>query len=170
MRPVLSSSFQTNTEKLRSLESRDATKSLVETLLSGINQQQHAGSSKAAPPAACDTECVNDEEESVCSVRLYHGGRGGGSGSRHRAEYYYCDGEDEPEEDEEVSESHDLTHQLEMEAELARARKEALRLQQQNRALLGELEDLDKLLVEAGMCFPWRAILDFLCYHVSMCL
>lgn len=153
---------QTKTEKLRSLESRDAAKALVETVLSGINhhqQQQQGGScSKAEPTAKRNSEYDCDEEGSVCSVQHYHDSRGGGGGSRPRTEYYYCDQEDDLEEDA-LSESHDLNHQLEMEAELARARQEALRLQQQNRALLGELEDLDKLLVEAGMFILSNAFL-----------
>ena len=125
-------------------------------MLSGINhqqQQQQGGSCSKAEPAAkrnVDFDC--DEEGSVCSVQHYHDSRGGGSGGRHRTEYFYCDQGDELEE-EELSESQDHNHRMEMEAELARARQEALRLQQQNRALLGELEDLDKLLVEAGTFF-----------------
>jgi hypothetical protein len=139
---------------------------LVETVLSGINQQQqqqqHGGSSSKAEAAAKrNSDYEGDEEGSVCSVQHYHDSRGGGGGGRHRTDYYYCDKEDELEE-EELSESHDLNHQLEMEAELARARQEALRLQQQNRALLGELEDLDKLLVEAGMFSCPTCLLLFL--------
>ena len=131
-------------------------------MLSGINhQQQQGGSCSKAEPAAkrnVDYDC--DEEGSVCSVQHYHDSRGGGSGGRHRTEYYYCDQGDELE-GEELSESQDLNHQLEMEAELAHARQEALRLQQQNRALLGELEDLDKLLVEAGTLFLSDASASF---------
>ncbi len=139
---------------MRSLESRNATKDLVETVLSGITQQQqqqqHGGSSSKAETAAeCHIGYESNEEEPAYSVQHYHDSRGSGGGSRHRTEYYYCDQGDELEEDE-LSESNDFNHQLEVEAELSRARQEALRLQQQNRALLGELEDLDKLLVEAG--------------------
>ncbi len=63
------------------------------------------------------------------------------------AEYYCCD--EIEAEDDEVDEEEEELAQLQMEAELARARQQALRLQQENQALMGELEDLDKLLVEA---------------------